>query len=395
MPNTMPTSLDHEAIEQSNLVYIFEKSPALSEQFTQQLNEWGYEVEAFPMLDQLLAAFERNLPSVLVVNAGLMTPAPREALMRLRRQYDFPLVFISVADDAEAPANAVKSNADACFALPIDMPSFVKKLRQLTLVEAPQEWRLMVIDDSDLYQNKYAAKLEEAGIQSRLVSDPRNMISTMQGFSPTLALINTQLKDLSGLEAAMAIRQQEGYSHLPVIFFAQPFDQTLRRAVMKGISDDYLSESISPEGLLEAVIARFESDRQREDRRRRDDINHDWHTGFYTRQYLLSQLELFNRHVEIPHPLCLLYIQLDNFGGIRNIMGHTMSEAVIRETAQQLHKLCQRQDLLVRYDESTFAVLSQHRSLAEIQLLAEDICTALSKHVTVAAGQKVDTPCPV
>ena len=395
MPNTSLASHTHDAIEHSNLVYLFEKSPVLSETFAVQLDEWGYEVQSFPMLDQLLAAFVLKPPSVLIVNAGLMTPAPREAITRLRRQHNFPLVFISPEDDAQARGNAVKANADACFTLPVDMPGFVKKLRQLTLVEAPQEWRLLVVDDTGLYLDQYDSTLKSAGIQTCLVDNPRTIIESLNNFAPSLALINTQLASLSGLEAAMAIRQQEDYSHLPVIFFAQAFDQTLRRAVMKGISDDYLSESISPSGLLEAVVARFDSSRQQQDRRRRDDNHHDWHTGFYTRQYLLSQLELFNRHVETPHPLCMLYIQLDNHAGVCNIMGHTIAEAVVRETAQQLHKLCQRQDLLVRYDEAVFAVLSQHRSLSDIQTLAESIRETLAKHLTVAAGQKVSTPCSI
>ncbi|MCP4695333.1 MAG: EAL domain-containing protein, partial [Gammaproteobacteria bacterium] len=294
----------------------------------------------------------------------------------------------------KARTAAISANGDAFFTKPFDIKALVEKLRELTLVEAPETYRVLIIDDTGKYAFRYATILQQAGMNVKVLSEPMRIMETLDKFPPALALINTQFQNLSGLELAMLIRQQEKYVQLPMVFFAQQFDQTLRRAVMQGVGDDYLNESVSSGQLVETVVSRIQSAEQRNDRQGKSE-HRDWRSGLYNRKYFLVQLELANKRTDAAHPPAVMHISLDNYRGLSKIMGLTVTDAVVMDTARLLQEQINKQDLLARYDDSVFVILSYNRSLENVQSLAESIRASLEQHVVKLSGQSIVSTCSI
>jgi diguanylate cyclase (GGDEF)-like protein/PAS domain S-box-containing protein len=108
----------------------------------------------------------------------------------------------------------------------------------------------------------------------------------------------------------------------------------------------------------------------------------DVQTGLYNRQYFLSLLESETRN-QCDHgnnKQTLLYIILSNFSEIRNRVGIKASDALLLEIAGLLKTNIDRENLLSRFGDHTFAILSPGNQQDKASKLAQQICDLIREH---------------
>jgi diguanylate cyclase (GGDEF)-like protein len=361
-----------------NLVYLLEEDSKNADHIMLALLDWGYEVYTFENMQEIMQTVVKRRPDVLLLNthASVISRVGMGLLRNVQNQQKnpIPIVFTSKFNDQKSLSAAIKANGDAFFCYPLHYDVIARKLRQLTLIEQQENYRVLIIDDSQQYADKYANALNKKGISTEILTTPVGIIKALNSQQPHLVMINTKLNHpgLSALELAMVVRQQNKFKHTPIVFFAQAFDQTLQRSVMQSISDDYLHENIDTDSLVDTVIKRIKNS-QKQWRKPSNDPSHDRQTGLYNRQYLLAQLELLKHYDQVAHSLAVLFISLDNYHGIHQIMGLTASEQVLLSCAKQLQIFTETDDILARVNESLFIIISQNRTLEAVKMLAEKI----------------------
>ncbi len=108
----------------------------------------------------------------------------------------------------------------------------------------------------------------------------------------------------------------------------------------------------------------------------------DVQTGLYNRQYFLSLLESETRN-QCDHgnnKQTLMYITLANFSEIRNKIGIKAGDALLMEIAGLLKSNTGRDQLLSRFGDHTFAILSPGDQQDQAEKLAKQICDLVSGH---------------
>jgi CheY-like chemotaxis protein len=70
-------------------------------------------------------------------------------------------------------------------------------------------------------------------------------------------MIHVRLNGAPALKLGRVIRQQPQYAHLPIVFYAQKFEETWRSAVMEGVGDDFLSDKTLDAQVLATVLNRI------------------------------------------------------------------------------------------------------------------------------------------
>jgi diguanylate cyclase (GGDEF)-like protein/PAS domain S-box-containing protein len=108
----------------------------------------------------------------------------------------------------------------------------------------------------------------------------------------------------------------------------------------------------------------------------------DVQTGLYNRQYFLKLLESETRNQcdSGKNKKTLLYITLHNFSEIRNKAGIKASDALLLEIAGLLRGSVDRENMLSRFGDHTFAILAPGDRPDEATQLAQHICDLVNSH---------------
>lgn len=103
-------------------------------------------------------------------------------------------------------------------------------------------------------------------------------------------------------------------------------------------------------------------------------------TGLPNRRHFFDRLEQSIAYKQrYGNDLALMYIDLDGFKQVNDILGHESGDAVLRQTGKSLQNICRKTDILARLGGDEFAVLvPQYTSIEDVALIADKIISTLS-----------------
>jgi CheY-like chemotaxis protein/HPt (histidine-containing phosphotransfer) domain-containing protein len=127
-------------------------------------------------------------------------------------------------------------------------------LRKPSLAPPAFARRILVAEDNPINQEVIAEVLKALGYEVDLVSNGRLAIEALARSSYPLVLMDCQMPELDGYQAARAIRQSEaGGPRLPIIAVtAHALVGERERAIAAGM-DDYITKPLKPQLLKEAI----------------------------------------------------------------------------------------------------------------------------------------------
>ncbi len=124
--------------------------------------------------------------------------------------------------------------------------------------------------------------------------------------------------------------------------------------------------------------------------------NQDTQTGLYNRRYLMEELDSVtaskgnNRHNHSLH-----YIQIDGFQKLRSEVGVINSDKLLKKVAYTLNDIIDDGDLLSRFGDHTFVILSSKSKLLEAEPFAETIRSTIEKREFELEDEDVDLTCSI
>ena len=248
------TSPPSKASGTSPLVCVLEPDRAAAQALMHQLTLGGYRsfLLTLPLSAEL--AIPPEPPVAVVANIGLQAPvlsALRSmALTWANGGTEVPLIFMSGDTDFLTRLQAVQAGGAGYFPAPVEVSALTALLDHLSSDEPARPYRVLLVDDDQAMVDLYAGVLQSAGMETLVVTDPRQVMAPLVDFQPDLITCDIHMPQCSGIELAALIRQQAEFVRLPIVFLSAEASLSRQALALKQGGDDFITSTDGWPGAL-------------------------------------------------------------------------------------------------------------------------------------------------
>jgi diguanylate cyclase (GGDEF)-like protein len=219
------------------------------------------------------------------------------------------------------------------------------------------------------------AKSESGNIVDALELGANDYVTKPVDFAVALARVNTQISRKRAEQQVARVNDE-----------LRKANEDLERRV-----EERTSRLIDANQRLKIEIA----DREESQARSQYLAYHDSLTGLGNRLLFKEQLEEALREVSVtPHPLAVLFLDLDGFKAVNDTLGHSIGDLLLKSVATKLRDILPRTDRIARLGGDEFAILQMSvvqpaSSIALAEMIIEIIgqpCSVDGHDVTVGAS---------
>jgi diguanylate cyclase (GGDEF)-like protein len=296
-------------------------------------------------------AIAHGRPDAVLLDLSISETHGLKLLAELAAQ-TIPVLVFAVKDGLTERITVARLGGRAFLPKPLAIGQSATAIDQLLAQVQIPKARILAVDDDPQILAMLKQVLEPWGFNLRTLEDSRLFWEVLQGFSPDLVILNTEMSYLSGLELCQVIRNDLQWSALPVVFLTSHNDPEMMRRVFSSGADDYISKPIVGPELVTCLLNRLERTWLLRNIARTDPL-----TKTFNRRRFLQELEQFlhlARHYD--QPLCLVLIKVDGFKQLNQQQGSTVGDQVLRQVGSSLLNAFQGIDIVGRWGSARFVV---------------------------------------
>ncbi|HLO28933.1 MAG TPA: diguanylate cyclase [Anaerolineales bacterium] len=124
------------------------------------------------------------------------------------------------------------------------------------------------------------------------------------------------------------------------------------------------------QGILFAIVSRLVAELKKTQRKEQLAARTDFVTGVINRRYFQELLQMeIERIRRYPHPITVVYMDIDNFKLVNDLFGHKMGDEVLRSIATELKSQLRKTDIIARLGGDEFGLLLPSARLPEAEIV--------------------------
>lgn len=170
-----------------------------------------------------------------------------------------PVIFLSIVQDR---LQGLRLGASAYLTKPIDEQKFSETVRNLL---DPQGQPVLVVDDDPDFAKLLQRLLQREGWHAEIAHDGEEALAKLRAKPYQLVLLDKHMPKRSGLEVLQELRNQKALAHVPVILMSGS-DQAVAQSVEILGAKRFLSKKLSPQALVQEIVAFLEKGSERADK---------------------------------------------------------------------------------------------------------------------------------
>ncbi|NKN33737.1 GGDEF domain-containing protein [Marichromatium bheemlicum] len=367
-------------------IYVCDDDPEMAGALAMQLGCFGYRVTPFTSLTRLCQAVTTAPPAAVILD--VVFPEGRNAgpdtLVEINRitGQRVPTIFMSNREDFAARLHAVQAGGSAYCTKPVKTVEMVEILDLITDTTPAEPFHILIVDDDPDLAQYHALILEQAGMVTRVLSDPAEVLQQLETFKADLVLIDLYMPRCSGLELAQVLRQVPRHISLPIIYVSSETDAARQFKALAAGADGFLTKPLEPQRLVTEIRLRAERMRTLRSLMVRDSL-----TGLFNHNTILQLLEIaVAAALRGNTPLSFAMIDIDRFKQVNDGHGHNIGDQVLMALGRSLRLRMRESDVVGRYGGEEFAVVMLGATAERAQQVLDTLRLNFAEVTFVGAG---------
>lgn len=381
----LPTmEVKQTVLAENKVIYLLEQDDELINHLYDSLKQSGYEPYKIQDLITLQRAVLEKVPLAIILDTYYLTESGIEQIQEIQKNQQIPVQLFCILpnDDLLPRLEAVRAGCHQFFQKPIDVTGLTQILNYKCSITTDEPYRILVIDDSESLAEYYALILNQAGMTSRAITNPMNLLKELELFRPNLLLMDVYMPDCTGFELAAVLRLESRYTKIPIIFLSTEDDKDKKLFAISLGGDDFLTKPISPQHLISAVRARS---------KRASILNYymitDSLSGLLNHSSILNQLDIQLTKARLEHlPLSFIMVDIDHFKKINDKFGHPVGDLVIKKLSTIFMSRIRSQDNIGRYGGEEFALVLPGAKSEDAKVIADNLRALFSQYIFKVDG---------
>ncbi len=265
---------------------------------------------------------------------------------------ELPIAFLSADDSTKTRVAAALAGGSVFLDKPVDGEALVTVLEGLLRSTRRPRSRVLAVDDDKEILRFFHHHLENAGYEVQTLSSAEELFEHLDGYNPTVILLDQNLPKVSGVEICRALSMSEKWKTVPRIIVSASTDVATKRDAFSAGATDFMTKPVAAEELLVRVDAHINRLLLERDGAERDAL-----TGLFLRRAFTERWQrefaMCERHYK---PASLMIIDVDNFKAINDQHGHVVGDEVLRALGGLLKQRFRIEDLRCRWGGEEFLV---------------------------------------
>lgn len=359
---------------------------------------YGYEIEIVSDEKEFLDRVKRKQCHAAIVDVISIPDRNqfRNDIQAIDENYrsSLPFIFLASSDDFQTRLYAVHCAAKEFFIHPVDVGDIIDKLDKHIVEEKKDPYRVLIIDDEKEQAMYSQAILEDAGMETQIVTDPMHVMEPLFDFQPDILLMDLYMPECNGFDLSAVIRQVDRFVSIPIVYLSAETRHEKQAAAMKLGGDEFLTKPIKADHLIEVVSQRVERLRIL-----RSFIIRDSLTGLLNHSSIQDSLKtIFHQATRHEQNVVFVLIDIDHFKGVNDTYGHLTGDRVLKRLSRFLKKRLRKADIVGRWGGEEFAIILPNTSKDDAYEVLEEIREGFANiphpksteddvfHVTLSAG---------
>lgn len=223
----------------------------------EQVKHFEYNVIPLLSTDDLETAIDKYQPAALLIDV-VFPDAKHSGIeiinqLKAKSKINCPVIFMSNRCDVAVRLDALRAGSDAYIVKPLEILELIRVLDRLTQKLAKKKSRILIVDDDALTAKFFQTALISQGFLCEIIVNPMEIIDKALIFSPDAILLDINMPGCSGFELAEIIRQDDAFTHIPLLFLTAANPQEQEIYAMKSGGDDVLDKNAKLSTLI-AII---------------------------------------------------------------------------------------------------------------------------------------------
>lgn len=362
------TIFETETQPENLRVFVLEKSTDVQHQLIENLRSMGFSPYILQDTITLELAIKEKPPLAIIMSSDFLDEYSIKFLKQ-REHHELPMQLFCTIPNAELYPRilAVRAGCDAFFQLPFDLNYFTQIFHSKCSTSR-DSYRVLIVDDSETLAEYYTLILNKAGLIATAISDPMQLLTSLEEFRPHLLIMDIYMPGCTGLELAAVLRQEPSYTKIPIIFLSTEEDKNKQFIISLG-GDDFLAKPVSPTHLISAVRSRA---------KRASVLNYymttDSLTGLLNHSSSLNQLEFeIMRCKQKKTPLTVIMVDIDHFKVVNDLYGHPVGDEVLKHLANLFLLYLRKQDIVGRYGGEEFIIVLPGTPIKDAKIVCDEL----------------------